>query len=146
MSITVYNRQRSVRFDLVWLRQFAAIARKFSRGVWADVNCPPVEHDEVEVTVVSDAVIADLHRRFMNIPGPTDVITFAHGEIVMSAGTARRNALRYGHSVEAELALYTIHGLLHLNGFDDIETRFAIRMRRVQNRLMKTCLAQMSAV
>ncbi len=146
MSITVYNRQRGVRFDLAWLRRFAAIARNRSRRVQANLERRLEEHDEVEVTVVSDAVIAALHQRFMQIPGPTDVITFAHGEIVMSAGMAQENALRYGHSVEAELGLYTIHGLLHLNGFDDSEPRFAICMRRVQNRLMKTCLAQMSAV
>ena len=140
MGIAVYNRQRAIRFDLGWLRRFAAIAWEGSRGL-RDIG-DPGELQEVEATVVSDAAIAALHQRFMNISGPTDVLTFAHGEIIMSAETAHENARQYGQSVEVELALYTIHGLLHLNGFDDTNPRAANRMRRAQNRLMKKCLEQ----
>ena len=99
--------------------------------------------DEVEVVLVSDRTIARVHRDFMNIPGATDVITFEHGEIVMSAETAHHHAKAHGHSIEAELALYTVHGLLHLNGFEDATSRAAARMHRVQDRVLKECLAQL---
>ena len=96
---------------------------------------------EVEVAVVSDAVIARVHRQFMNIPGATDVITFEHGEIVVSADTARAQAALHGHGIVEELALYVIHGLLHLNGYDDIAPRDRVKMHRVQDRIRRRVLA-----
>jgi probable rRNA maturation factor len=96
--------------------------------------------DEVEVAVVSDAVIARVHRDFMDIPGVTDVITFDHGEIVVSAQTAARCAVEHGHSVDAELALYIVHGLLHLNGYDDMTPEARKVMHAVQNRIWRALL------
>jgi probable rRNA maturation factor len=98
---------------------------------------------EVEVTILSDRVIERVHVEFMDIPGATDVITFEHGEIVMSADTAKAYAADHGHTVEEELALYTVHGLLHLNGFEDAKTRDAARMHKVQDRIWRACLAQL---
>lgn len=95
----------------------------------------------VEVAVVSDRVIARVHRQFMDVPGATDVITFEHGEIVVSADTARREARRHGHEITEELALYVIHGLLHLNGHDDIKPGDRARMHRVQEKIWKRVLA-----
>ena len=70
------------------------------------------------------------------------VITFEHGEVVMSAPTAALYAAEHGHRVEEELALYTVHGLLHLNGFEDATSRAAARMQKVQTRVWKQCLKQ----
>jgi probable rRNA maturation factor len=92
---------------------------------------------EIAIAIVSDRAIAAVHEQFMQIPGPTDVITFAHGDVVVSAETARARAAELGHSVESELALYIVHALLHLNGFDDTSPRAAARMRRVQDRLWR---------
>ncbi len=131
-----------MRFDLAWLRRVAAAAVEKCCDVSADGRFALKALDEVEVAVVSDRTIARVHRDFMAIPGATDVITFAHGEIVMSAETARANAREYGHTAAEELALYTVHGLLHLNGFEDKTSRDAIRMRRVQSRILRECLAQ----
>ena len=77
----------------------------------------------------------------MGVPGATDVITFAHGEIVISAPTAQAYAREYGHATAQELALYTIHGLLHLNGYEDATARAAARMQRTQERILRACLA-----
>ena len=52
-------------------------------------------------------------------PGPTDVITFEHGEIIVSATTAERQARREDETLDRELARYIIHGVLHLNGHLD---------------------------
>lgn len=143
MSITFTNRQRRVRCDLRWLRRFGPLALEQCREVSADGLFALKNLPEVEVTIVSDRVIAGVHQQFMAIPGPTDVITFAHGEIVIGAETARANAVAYGHSTEEEFALYTIHGLLHLNGFEDAAARAAARMRRIQTRILRGCLAQL---
>ncbi len=104
------------------------------------------ELEEVEVAIVSDRVIADVHQRFMDIPGATDVITFEHGEIVTSAETAAAYAKEYGHNVNRELGLYIIHGLLHLNGYDDLTRSDAARMRRTQQHILEACLARLPKV
>lgn len=96
--------------------------------------------EEVTVAIVSDRRIAELHVEFMGIAGPTDVITFEHGDIVISAETAQGYAVRYQQPVDHEVALYIIHGLLHLNGFDDVEPRARRRMHSVQTRVMRACL------
>ena len=92
------------------------------------------------MTFVSDAAIARVHRDFMNIPGATDVITFAHGEIVISTETAQLNAAQYGRPLGEELARYLVHGLLHLNGYEDKKPADAARMHRMQERILSDCL------
>jgi probable rRNA maturation factor len=80
--------------------------------------------------------MAQLHRRFLNEAGPTDVITFQHGEIVISAETARRQARAFRTSLEHELRLYIVHGLLHLRGYDDKAPAGAAEMKRLQEKLV----------
>jgi probable rRNA maturation factor len=143
--VHVQNRQRRVRFDVRWLRRFAKLSANQCIGFSADGAFALRSLMEVEIAVVSDRVIARVHEQFMSIPGATDVITFAHGEIVMSAETARLYAAEHGHSLEQELGLYTIHGLLHLNGFEDAEPRDAARMHEVQSHVLATCLEQLPA-
>ena len=145
MELSLHNRQRKVRFDLEWLREIAPAAAEavcFSNPSEALIGYPALAElpVEVEVTFVSDATIADVHRRFMNIPGPTDVITFDHGEIVISAETALENSKIHGKPLDEELALYLIHGLLHLRGFDDKEPQAAAAMSREQERILAGCL------
>jgi len=90
------------------------------------------ELHEVEISIVSDEVIAQVHVDFMDIPGATDVITFAHGEIVISAETARFYSDEYGNSFERELMLYIIHGLLHLSGHEDADPLERKQMEKIQ--------------
>jgi probable rRNA maturation factor len=136
MSIVVSNRQRAMQIDLRSLREFAAAAlieclKLQKRKLGALVDLP-----EVNVVLVSDKRIAEIHRQFMNDPTPTDVITFDHGEIVISTQTAKRQARQFGTSLVHELRLYLVHGLLHLSGFDDKTRRGAAEMRRVQERVV----------
>jgi len=139
-EISVHNRQRKVRFDLAWLKKFSvkALTECVARAATADA--PLSQLSSVEVSVVSDATIADVHMRFMQVEGSTDVITFDHGEILISAETAKKYARKYGQKLEAELGLYIIHGLLHLNGYDDIKTADAAKMHRLQERILKKLL------
>ena len=92
--------------------------------------------DEINIVLVSDRRMAGLHQRFLNEPGPTDVITFQHGEIVISAETAKRQARAFRTSMALELRLYLVHGLLHLCGFDDKTAAGAHEMKRLQEKLV----------
>jgi probable rRNA maturation factor len=139
-TIQLYNRQRSICFDLPWLRRFAPIALAACEGEGIASGAPLESTEELEVSIVSDRAIAAVHRRFMNIAGPTDVITFDHGEIIVSAATAARHAREYGQRIEHELGLYIIHGVLHLNGHDDLVEPAAARMKETQANLLRRVL------
>ena len=140
MTISVRNLQRRVRLDLPWLRRFAGIALEECARVSGDEHFALRALDEISVALVSDRRIAELHVEFMDIAGPTDVITFEHGDIVISAETAQSYAKQYAQPVDHEVALYIVHGLLHLNGFDDRNARDRRRMQAAQARVMKRCL------
>jgi probable rRNA maturation factor len=141
VQIALINRQRRIRLDMRRLTQLAEISLAECVRNSGDARYALAKVPLVEVAVVSDAVIARVHRQFMNMPGATDVITFDHGEIVVSADTAKRCAAEHGHGMIEELALYIIHGLLHLNGYDDIELRDRVKMHRVQDRIWRRILA-----
>src|SRR3984957_17490668 len=115
-SITLFNRQRKKRVGLFEFRAFAESAIARVRELKTAAALP----EEINVIFVSDARIAAIHRQFMSVDGPTDVITFGHGEIVISVETAERQAKAFSSSFQHELRLYCVHGLLHLAGFDDL--------------------------
>ncbi len=82
--------------------------------------------------------MAALHKAFCGLAGPTDVLTFQHGEIVISAETAVRQARVFHSNVMAEIQLYLLHGLLHLAGFSDVTAHQQKRMQRLQKKLLAT--------
>ena len=139
-ELVFLNRQRSVRVSLTSLKRFAQRVLPLCAGSSADGAFALRSLSEVVVTLVSDRRIDKIHRQFMNIPGATDVITFEHGEIVISAETAERCALEFGHDVGAEINLYVVHGLLHLNGYLDATEEDRERMHDVQNRIWRVGL------
>ena len=69
-----------------------------------------------------------------------DVLTFRHGEIVISAETAARQARIFHCNLMAEIQLYLLHGLLHLAGFDDLAANQRRQMHRLQKKLLATIL------
>lgn len=144
MRIAVVNHQRSVRLRLPWLRRFARVALEECLPCSADARFALRALAEIEVAIVSDRAIARVHRQFMGIDGATDVLTFAHGEIVIGAGMARANARKFSQTTDREIGLCIIHGLLHLNGFDDRTAAARGRMERAQARVMKTCLERLA--
>ncbi|MES2707410.1 MAG: rRNA maturation RNase YbeY [Verrucomicrobiota bacterium] len=91
---------------------------------------------EVEISFVTDEAIGRVHAEFLDDPDPTDVITFAHGEILISTDTALRQAADHGQPPERETALYLIHGLLHLNGHEDHSDEGFSTMRRLQESIL----------
>lgn len=90
------------------------------------------------MALVDDATIAELHERFLGKPGPTDVLSFPHGEVVVSADTARREAERRGIKPLHELLLYVVHGALHLDGHDDRQPKDRAKMRAAERRVLTT--------
>jgi probable rRNA maturation factor len=92
--------------------------------------------DQVLVVLVSDRKISAIHQQFMGMADPTDVVTFQHGEIVVSVETAAKQAIDYGTDLLHELHLYIAHGLLHLAGFDDHSEAGFREMAKMQAELV----------
>ncbi|MCB1225674.1 MAG: rRNA maturation RNase YbeY [Verrucomicrobiales bacterium] len=101
---------------------------------------------EVEVTLMDDATIAVAHAEFLDDPTPTDVITFFHGEILISVETAEREARQRGLPLAQEVLLYGIHGLLHLAGWDDHEPQEAAAMAERQEAILAEVWADSPAI
>jgi probable rRNA maturation factor len=98
-----------------------------------------IDRAAISLALVDNATIRDLNRRHLNHDWPTDVIAFPlsgpedpepTGDLVLSAEMARQTAERAGTDPWAELALYLVHGLLHLCGYDDQTSDQAAAMRR----------------
>jgi rRNA maturation RNase YbeY len=88
---------------------------------------PPLR--ELSLALVGDKRMSQLHQEFMGISGPTDVMTFPldedargrplSGEVIVCVPEAARQSRRLGTTIQQELLLYALHGMLHLSGFDD---------------------------
>jgi probable rRNA maturation factor len=136
-QISVRSLQRKIAVGVVDLEKFAqkaaALCLRLPRKKKTDLE----SLSEIAVLIISDRRMTALHRLFMNEPGPTDVITFQHGEIFIGADTALRNAGRFGNGLKRELQLYIVHGLLHLHGFDDQDAAGTRKMRATENKILK---------
>lgn len=101
---------------------------------------------ELSIAVVGDDGMAAHNEHWLQHPGPTDVLTFdlggdpaagrIDGEIIVSRDTARREALRRGHSGHDELCLYAVHGVLHLLGHGDAGPRERRRMHELEDEIL----------
>ena len=134
--ISARNVQRKISVNVAEIQSFAVKAvqrclqlRKQKRSDLRNLR-------EVFVWLISDRRMALLHRKFLGQSGPTDVLTFQHGEIFISVETARRHARAFGSSLTRELKLYIVHGLLHLHGFDDQTPAEARKMKAAQERIL----------
>jgi probable rRNA maturation factor len=135
-QIVVRNLQRTVPVNVGDLERFGAKALRACLRLRNRKPADLTRLSEIFVLLVSDRRMASLHRQFLNQTGPTDVLTFQHGEIFISVETARRHARTFGNSLARELRLYIVHGLLHLHGFDDRKRTDARKMERMQTRIL----------
>jgi probable rRNA maturation factor len=96
---------------------------------------------ELSVALVDDVTIAIINRQFLNHVGPTDVISFdlgdGLGEVIVSAERAVVVARRLRRPPTDELALYLVHGLLHLAGLDDRTPAQRHAMRHAERRVLR---------
>src|SRR5690349_6110483 len=115
---------------------------------------------ELSMVLLDTAAMADLHMRWMDLPGPTDVMSFPMdelepggrpdapepgpsmlGDIVLCPEFAAQQARTAGHTLGHELALLTIHGVLHLIGYDHSEPDEEKEMFGLQHRLLEEWVA-----
>ena len=108
---------------------------------------------EVSITLTNNAYIHELNKKYRQIDRPTDVLSFALnesdepevedgpeinvlGDIIISVERAEEQAAEYGHSVRREMAFLTVHGMLHLLGYDHMEEADRLEMEREQKYVM----------
>ncbi len=114
---------------------------------------------EMAITLLDEEAMAALHTQWMDLPGPTDVMSFPMdelrpgnddetstdgvlGDVVLCTSVAGTQAAAAGHSVEDEMLLLLTHGILHLLGFDHAEPQDEQEMFDLQRTLLLTYLAQ----
>src|SRR2546423_3511037 len=101
----------------------------------------PLSFQELIVVLVGDRRMRELHRRFMKVDCPTDVLTFPidenEGEVYVNVAEARRQARRRGNEAKREVLLYAIHGMLHLLGYDDRTRRDFAMMHRMEDEILE---------
>jgi probable rRNA maturation factor len=92
--------------------------------------------------LTDDRELRSLNRTFLGKDEPTDVLSFPEpepgpflGAMAISAGRASEQARERGHSLEVEIRVLMLHGLLHLTGMDHVADRG--RMRRAETRWRK---------
>lgn len=109
------------------------------------------EEAEVSLVFVDDAYIQGLNNQYRGVDSPTDVLSFAMlegeiapgeeeeiilGDVVISLETAGRQAREFGHSFHREVAYLTVHGVLHLLGYDHQEEGKRRRMRQREEEIL----------
>jgi probable rRNA maturation factor len=132
-SLALLDRQRKRRIDARLFRAFAELAIMKVVERFGPNSLP----EEIVVVLVSDTLISRIHRDFMAVDGPTDVITFQHGEIFISVDTAERQGKRFSSDLHRELRLYFVHGLLHLSGLDDLTDQGFAEMATAQEAIVQ---------
>ena len=137
--LTVIDSQNSINFDLEYIKSkvhgaFQLCLRKSKE------SAPLKELNSIEISIIDDKQIAKVHGEFMSDPSPTDVITFDYGEILVSAETALSNSAEMQVSLENEILLYIIHGMLHLGGYLDGSNAEFKEMESHQEMILDACL------
>ena len=117
---------------------------------------------ELNIMFIDPEPMEELHVRWLDLPGPTDVMSFPMdelrpgtpdhetpagtlGDIVVCPQVAAKQALQAGHSAVEEMLLLTTHGILHLLGYDHAEPQEKEEMFALQRTLLLTFLAQRGA-
>jgi len=147
MNILLRNNQQSHEVDLLKLRQ---VAQFLLRTMHCEERC------EASITLVDDNAIHLLNKQYRGIDRPTDVLSFALqedqecspsteelaeqplvlGDVIISTDTAQCQANEHGHSLEKEIWILLIHGMLHLLGYDHEHDEDAEEMETLERRLL----------
>ncbi len=137
-NVVAINQNRSYRIDLEG-------AEKIARKILKILNKEKAA--ELELIFVDDKSIKKLNKKYKSENRYTDVLSFRIdrrefgykaflGEIIISLDTARKNSVIYGTLFANEVALYIIHGILHLFGYDDEKSGQRRRMEKRQDRIL----------
>ena len=140
-----------IKQEIGTLEQIEAIVNK-AAAVMGPVY--DVENSEVSITLTNDEYIHKLNLEYRGLDRPTDVLSFAFvdsqepevaggmeteilGDIIISVERAYAQAQEYGHSLERELSFLTVHGMLHLLGYDHREEEDRVEMEEEQRFVME---------
>jgi probable rRNA maturation factor len=143
MSIEILN-ESGRELDVKGLSQL-------SRFVWDALRVHPLA--ELCIKAVDEDTIATLNEQWMEKDGPTDVLAFPMdelrpglvtedpeegvlGDLVLCPAVAERQGQTAGHGTDAEIELLTVHGILHLLGYDHAEPEEHQEMFGLQDRLL----------
>jgi probable rRNA maturation factor len=113
---------------------------------------------ELSIVLVDEPAMEHLHVTYMDLPGPTDVMSFPMdelrpgregedlqsgllGDVVLCPAVAHRDAVKEGQATAEQLLMLTTHGILHLLGYDHAEPDEEKEMFELQRRLLLTFLA-----
>ncbi|MZG30146.1 MAG: rRNA maturation RNase YbeY [Nitrospinae bacterium] len=143
MEIFIKNEHPDIKVDTKKIKQHTA-------KVLDSMDCN--EH-EISILFIGDQGIRDLNQRFRGIDSPTDVLSFPQlvedspetpgppvlGDVAISLETARTQSKEHGLSMDEELTLLLIHGILHLLGYDhELSDQEEDRMRKKTRELFIT--------
>ena len=138
-------RRRSAHVEVVLLNQQRRrrVPAARLRRVIQDAGRALRVSGEVALVLTNDAPVRRLNARYRHQDKPTDVLSFPGpggegglGDIVISLDTAARNAPRFGRTLDEELQVLTLHGFLHVLGYDH-ETDHG-EMDRLEKRLRRS--------
>lgn len=126
-------------------------------GVWLLDQMRVSTQSDLTILFVDPEPIAEMHEHWMNLEGPTDVMSFPMdelrpgdgktlmegvlGDIVICPWVAAQQAAAAGHGVLQEMMLLTIHGILHLLGYDHVNPEQERQMFGLQRQLLLTFIA-----
>lgn len=140
-EVSVANRHPRLRAPRRQIARLIHLLDAHGSALRFDPAGPPP--GELSIVLLTDRALARLHGRFLNDPSATDVITFegsprlgTAGEICVSADRAASYARAHRRPFREELALYLVHGWLHLAGHDDLVPSRKRLMRRAEARAM----------
>ncbi|NIM93738.1 MAG: rRNA maturation RNase YbeY [Anaerolineales bacterium] len=119
-----------------------------------DAACKTLDHvgaapGEMTLVLTDEKTIQDLNAQFREVDEPTDVLSFPDGttdietgivyfgDVVIALPIAQDHAMREGHTLNDELILLTVHGVLHLVGFDHLEGDEQRAMWSIQNEILQ---------
>jgi probable rRNA maturation factor len=149
VSIEVTN-ESGVELELEWVSDLIGFA-------FTELRVHP--EADVAVVFVDESAMEQLHMQWMMEPGPTDVLSFPMdelrparpgepavtgilGDIVVCPAVAARQAVDAGHSPTDEMKLLTVHGLLHLLGFDHADAAEEKEMFGLQKNILTDFASQ----
>ena len=130
---------------------------RLSRFVMDRMRVHPLA--ELCIKIVDEATIAQLNEQWMEKEGPTDVLAFPMdelrpglvneepeegvlGDLVLCPAVAERQAVEAGHPSKDEVELLTVHGILHLLGYDHAEPEEHAEMFGLQDELLAAWRAE----
>lgn len=112
-----------------------------------------INHVHVDVTLIDDADMKKLNRKYRGKNKPTDVLSFGQkdmkigktkilGDIIIAKETTAKQAKQAGHPINDEYAMLAVHGLLHLLGYDHERKKDEVVMFTLQRKLLDHAYSQ----